>query len=411
MKDYKLKDESVCKKLAEIGVHKIEDILFKDSLADLCERSKSSLEDITTIHTNVLRKLAKKPVKLSVLTEKSSIPHLIMKTGCVPIDILIPEGIPSGKLTQIFGHESSGKTQLCLNLTVEFVKFQHKVLYIDTQSAVSVKRLADLLENNKLDHSQLKFVDISKIFSIHELFDLLNLLLLEDKYSLVILDSLSALLNYTRVQMELQNQKKLFFQFLKEMNRMIVAVLQKHPNLGMVITNYPNQWYQKYCSPFSINIHLSISAREPFIYTARIGLKDQFPSQYQSCQFIITDSGLRSIHELKNKNKEQEIFKQTVQEPIQAIQQPIQEKASALSHGHPVIEDKVSTKLPALSFDHETTSNSEDWDLEWVTMSFTEFEDSKDQELHSYAETPLKTEQMCFSYDTQDPLMESMEAC
>ena len=331
--------------------------------------------------------------------------RLNLKTGCEAIDTLIPEGIPSGNLTQISGYESTGKTQLCLNLTVEAVKTKLKVLYIDTQSAVSVKRLADLLDSNGLSYVLLEFVDISKIFSIYELFDLLNLLLLEDKYSLVILDSLSSLLNYTRVEMELQDKKKLFFQLVDEMNRMMAAVRQRRLNLAMVITNYPNQWYYSRWFPFSLNINLSNSREEPFIYTAQIQLKGQFPSQYKSCQFIINDSGLHAHQTLQI--AEQNSSGQESQDSIQ--------EAGAPSPNHFATQDNVASSQFATQglIYNPGNSHLDNWNLELLDNSVfsEESETSGFQEDHPYTQLPVETEQRGFSYENDDWLMESMEAC
>lgn len=45
-----------------------------------------------------------------------------IKTTCNPIDNLLNGGIEIGTITQIYGESGSGKTNLCLQISIEFIK-------------------------------------------------------------------------------------------------------------------------------------------------------------------------------------------------------------------------------------------------------------------------------------------------
>lgn len=56
-----------------------------------------------------------------------------ISTGCYSLDKAIGGGIPTGRIIQIFGPESSGKSTLCLEIIAQFQKQGKIVGYIDTQ--------------------------------------------------------------------------------------------------------------------------------------------------------------------------------------------------------------------------------------------------------------------------------------
>lgn len=248
------------------------------------------------VQTAISNKFAKPPVKLRQVVNNLKRSRIIIKTGCQSIDdALIGHGIESGCVTQISGPESSGKTQLCQNLVVEAIKLGKQVLYIDTQSAFSVTRLMHLLANKGLGRDLINSVQVARIYSVCDLLDLLILVLEENEYSLLVIDSLPALFNPCFV--EFQNQDRMFisFEYLIELTRILAAIRLKHPGLSIVVTNYTDEWYRRFMGlTNSLYINLSISLINPpeIIYSAQLKYINQRPSQYKSCLFVITDSGL-----------------------------------------------------------------------------------------------------------------------
>jgi DNA repair protein RadB len=64
--------------------------------------------------------------------------------GCENLDELLGGGFESGTVTQLYGEGGSGKTNICLQLSIECVKGGKKVVYIDTEgiSAERFKQIA-----------------------------------------------------------------------------------------------------------------------------------------------------------------------------------------------------------------------------------------------------------------------------
>jgi len=85
------------------------------------------------------------------LGEKSKIDVPVIPTGAISLDIALGVGgIPRGRVTEIFGPESSGKTTLALHILAESQKQGGQVAFIDAEHAVDphyAKNLGVNIEN------------------------------------------------------------------------------------------------------------------------------------------------------------------------------------------------------------------------------------------------------------------------
>jgi len=65
-------------------------------------------------------------------------------SACKSLDEMLGGGFETGIVTQIYGGSGTGKTNVCIQLTVECVKNSKKVIYIDTEglSAERFKQIA-----------------------------------------------------------------------------------------------------------------------------------------------------------------------------------------------------------------------------------------------------------------------------
>ncbi|HNS32070.1 MAG TPA: recombinase RecA [bacterium] len=71
------------------------------------------------------------------LGEKSNVDVPVIPTGAISLDIALGVGgIPRGRVTEIFGPESSGKTTLALHILAESQKQGGQVAFIDAEHAV-----------------------------------------------------------------------------------------------------------------------------------------------------------------------------------------------------------------------------------------------------------------------------------
>lgn len=104
-----------------------------------------------------------------------------ISTGIPGFDALTR--IPKGRLTQIEGRESVGKTTLCLNMVLGMR--DKKVLYIDTESALNPNLLVDLKLNPK------NFEIYNKSGYLEDVAPILKEAVRSAKYDLIVLDSLA----------------------------------------------------------------------------------------------------------------------------------------------------------------------------------------------------------------------------
>lgn len=92
-------------------------------------------------------------VKLNKDSFAESLPHI--PTGSITIDYLLGgnpnkfgvrtcPGLPKGRITQVYGHESCGKTTLALTVSASVCKAGGTVLFIDYENAISVGYAAQL---------------------------------------------------------------------------------------------------------------------------------------------------------------------------------------------------------------------------------------------------------------------------
>lgn len=85
------------------------------------------------------------------LSDKVVVPIDAISTGCISLDNAIGiGGVPRGRIIEIFGPESSGKTTICLHVIAEAQKMGGVAAFIDTEHALDIqyaKRLGVDLNN------------------------------------------------------------------------------------------------------------------------------------------------------------------------------------------------------------------------------------------------------------------------
>ena len=110
----------------------------------------------------------------------------LLSTGSLMIDKLLGGGIAFGRVTELYGVESSGKSTLCLHIAAECQKNGGTVAYIDTENALDTKYAAQLGVNvQKLIFSQPD--------SAEQALEIVDMLAQSGKVNLIVLDSVAAL--------------------------------------------------------------------------------------------------------------------------------------------------------------------------------------------------------------------------
>ena len=73
-------------------------------------------------------------------SEDSVIKTEVISTGCLSLDMAIGVGgLPKGRIVEIFGPESSGKTTICLHTIAESQKMGGIAAFVDTEHALDIQ--------------------------------------------------------------------------------------------------------------------------------------------------------------------------------------------------------------------------------------------------------------------------------
>jgi DNA repair protein RAD51 len=76
-----------------------------------------------------------------------------ISTGSRALDALLDGGIRIGMLTDVYGHEGSGKSQLCFTLCANCAYMKKRVLFIDTTGTFRPERISEIARStNVLDN-------------------------------------------------------------------------------------------------------------------------------------------------------------------------------------------------------------------------------------------------------------------
>lgn len=119
-----------------------------------------------------------------------------LPSGIIPLDIAIGiGGFPKGRITEIYGQPSSGKSTLCLGAIAHNQKNGLKCAYIDAEYALD------------LDYAQSIGVNVDELIIIQpdsgeEAFEAIEKLVREKSVSIIVVDSISALTPRAEIEAE-----------------------------------------------------------------------------------------------------------------------------------------------------------------------------------------------------------------
>ena len=109
----------------------------------------------------------------------------VLKTGSLGLDIALGGGVVRGRIIEIFGPESSGKTTLAIHMMAEAQKYGN-VLFVDCEHSFDANYAQNLgVSLDKLYMSQPE--------SSEQIFEIMEALTATEKFSMVVLDSVAGL--------------------------------------------------------------------------------------------------------------------------------------------------------------------------------------------------------------------------
>jgi len=118
-----------------------------------------------------------------------------LSTGCFSLDDLIGGGIPRGRIIEVFGAESGGKSTLSLFIMSQIQKKGGRVALIDAENAFD----GSYASNIGLDISKLM---VSQPGSLEESMDIIKELVETSMIDIIVVDSVSALVPKSEVEGE-----------------------------------------------------------------------------------------------------------------------------------------------------------------------------------------------------------------
>lgn len=155
----------------------------------------------------------------------------VIKTGILPLDIALGiGGIPRGRIIEIFGPESSGKTTLCLSLIAEAQKVGGVAAFIDAEHAIDpawAQKLGVKLEN----------LLISQPDTGEQALEITESLVRSGGVDLIVVDSVAALVPRAEIEGEMGDaQMGLQARLMSQALRKLAGVVSKSKTT-IVFTN------------------------------------------------------------------------------------------------------------------------------------------------------------------------------
>jgi recombination protein RecA len=220
---------------------------------------------------DILSDIRKKKIDVTLLSEDTS-PCTVsdwISTGCLALDRICGKGLPVGRVVEIFGDESTGKSLIAEQLASVAQQDGHIVAYADTETAVS----KDMMEEVGVNIKELIYASPDTVEDVFKFFDAL----IESKRDrspetvlVLIWDSIAATSSLQEMekdygQLGYPSQAKLISQGLRKITRMIakdkvclVLLNQIRENIGVMygpkVTTFGG-WAVKFHA--SIRIELS----------------------------------------------------------------------------------------------------------------------------------------------------------
>ena len=165
-----------------------------------------------------------------------------VSTGILSLDFITGGGFPQGRIVEIYGQESSGKSTICLHFIAEAQKVGKKCMYIDTEHAFDPIYAENLGVNTKeLIFAQPDYGE--------QALEILNKFLDSGKVGVVIVDSVAALVPKAELDGEMGESKmglhaRLMSQALRKITpitnktgAIVVFINQLRSKIGVVFGN------------------------------------------------------------------------------------------------------------------------------------------------------------------------------
>ncbi len=156
----------------------------------------------------------------------------MISTGLQKLVKFLSGGIPSSVITDIYGANGTGKTQLLLQISINVVKNGGTVLFLDTTGGFRPERILEMQKFQNLEVNVLDKITVSRITNTSEQINSINNLK-QVNFSLIVIDNITDLFSYEYKTGESVFKKNSLF--MKHMHDLSLIAINN--NIPIVITN------------------------------------------------------------------------------------------------------------------------------------------------------------------------------
>jgi len=205
------------------------------------------------------------------------------------LDKIFSGGLQNGIITEISGLRGTGKTQFALQFTIDLLKNNKKILFIDTTVEFRPERFLQMIQSRNLSTSLLDNLHVSRVTDTQKQIEVLKSFE-KDNFSLLIIDNITDLFSFEYTKKEHLIEKNINFG-----NYMInLSKLALSKNIPIIITNqilsHNEKNYERMYAQLENYVHQKIQLEKiknnyickvlsPFIYETKF-------------DYIITNSGI-----------------------------------------------------------------------------------------------------------------------
>ena len=216
----------------------------------------------------------------------------MISTGIKKIDNFLSGGIPNGILIDIFGENGTGKTQLLLQLSINSIKKDGRVLYFDTTGGFRPERILQIQKNSNSNYDFLEKITVSRVRNTSEQIESIKKIK-PGFFSLIVIDNVTDLFSYEYKKLENVSEKNsLFMNYMNNLSKF--SVTTKTPIvISNMIRQIDNQEVENMKNAIDnythIKIHLSKGNQ---IFTGKI----YWALKSENFSYRIDQSGLSDYH-------------------------------------------------------------------------------------------------------------------
>jgi len=146
----------------------------------------------------------------------------MIRTGLEKLDQLLGGGLNNSTITDIFGASGTGKTQLALQIMLNALSENHKILYQDTTGNFRPERLVEMAKYKELDTNFLDRITVGRITSVIEQQNSLDRI--KPDFSLIVIDNVTDLFSFEYPKEEQILEKTTqFSKYMKQLSQIVSA--------------------------------------------------------------------------------------------------------------------------------------------------------------------------------------------